>query len=33
VALYKSSSSARDRELILESATVIRMILMQPGLE
>jgi hypothetical protein len=30
VALYNSSSSARDRELILESATELRMILMQP---
>jgi hypothetical protein len=31
VALYNSSSSARDRELILESATELRLILMQPG--
>jgi hypothetical protein len=30
VALYNSSSSARDRELILESATELRLILMQP---
>ena len=30
VALYRSASSARDRELILESATELRMILMQP---
>jgi len=30
VALYNSSSSASDRELILESATELRMILMQP---
>jgi hypothetical protein len=30
VALYQSSSSARDRELILESATELRMILLQP---
>jgi hypothetical protein len=30
VALYHSSCSARDRELILESATELRMILMQP---
>lgn len=33
VALYNSSSSARDRELILESATELRMILMQPGID
>ena len=33
VALYNSSSSARDRELILESATELRMILMQPGMD
>jgi hypothetical protein len=32
VALYNSSLSERDRELILESATELRMILMQPGL-
>ena len=30
VALYNSSKSARDRELILETATEIRLILMQP---
>jgi hypothetical protein len=30
VALYHSSSSARDREFILEAATEIRLILMQP---
>jgi hypothetical protein len=33
VALYDSSPSARDRELILESATELRLILMQPGLD
>ena len=33
VALYNSSHSQRDRELILEAATVLRMILMQLGLE
>jgi hypothetical protein len=33
VALYNSSSSAADREFILESATELRMILMQPGIE
>ena len=33
VALYRSSSSARDRELILEVATELRMILMQPGID
>ena len=33
VALYHSSSSARDRELILEIATELRMILMQPGID
>jgi hypothetical protein len=33
VALYHSSSSARDRELILEVATELRMILMQPGID
>jgi hypothetical protein len=33
VALYNSSSSAADRELILESATELRMILMQPGID
>ncbi len=33
VALYNSSSSASDRELILESATELRMILMQPGMD
>ena len=31
--LYNSCHSERDRELILESATELRMILMQPGLE
>ena len=33
VALYHSSSSPRDRELILEVATELRMILMQPDLD
>ena len=33
VALYRSSSSLRDRELILEAATELRMILMQPETE
>ena len=33
VALYHSSSSARDRELILEVATELRLILMQPGID
>lgn len=33
VALYNSACSERDREFILESATEIRMILMQPGLD
>ena len=33
LALYNSSRSARDRELILESATELRIILMQPGIE
>jgi hypothetical protein len=33
VALYNSSRSARDRELILETATEIRLILMQPGID
>jgi hypothetical protein len=33
VALYESSPSARDRELILEYATELRLILMQPGLD
>jgi hypothetical protein len=33
VALYNSSTSARDRELILETATEIRLILMQPGID
>jgi hypothetical protein len=33
VALYNSAHSGRDRELILEAATELRMILMQPGLE
>jgi hypothetical protein len=33
VALYHSSSSARDRELVLEVATELRMILMQPGID
>jgi hypothetical protein len=31
--LYNSCHSGRDRELVLEIATEIRMILMQPGLE
>ena len=33
LALYNSSRSGRDRELILESATELRLILMQPGIE
>jgi hypothetical protein len=33
VALYHSSCSGRDRELILEVATELRLILMQPGLD
>jgi hypothetical protein len=33
VDLYESSSSARDRELILEFATELRVILMQPGID
>jgi hypothetical protein len=33
VALYNSSRSERDRELILETATELRMILMQPGID
>ena len=33
VTLYNSSNSPRDREFILETATEIRMILMQPGIE
>jgi hypothetical protein len=33
VALYNSSPSARDREFILESATELRLILAQPGLD
>ena len=33
VALYNSCHSERDRELILEAATELRMILMQPGIE
>jgi hypothetical protein len=33
VALYNSARSERDREFILETATEIRMILMQPGLD
>jgi hypothetical protein len=33
VALYNSSNSPRDREFILETATEVRMILMQPGIE
>ena len=33
VAIYNSCSSGRDREFILESATELRMILMQPGLD
>jgi hypothetical protein len=33
VDLYHSSSSPRDRELILEVATELRMILMQPGID
>ena len=33
VALYNSSHSERDRELILEAAMELRMILMRPGIE
>jgi len=33
VALYNSARSERDRELILESAAELRIILMQPGLD
>jgi hypothetical protein len=33
VALYYECSSGRDREFILESATELRMILMQPGID
>jgi hypothetical protein len=33
VALYNSARSERDRELVLESATQLRLILMQPGLD
>ncbi len=33
VALYNSASTGRDREFILEAATELRMILMQPGLD
>ncbi|MCX6626282.1 MAG: hypothetical protein NTW28_01445 [Candidatus Solibacter sp.] len=33
ISLYNSSRSQRDRELILEAATVLRVILMQPGLD
>jgi hypothetical protein len=33
VALYHSAHSERDRELILETATELRLILMQPGLD
>jgi hypothetical protein len=33
VALYNSACSERDRELVLEAATQLRMILMQPGIE
>jgi hypothetical protein len=33
VSLYNSSRSERDRELILETATELRMILMQPGID
>ena len=33
VALYNSCHSERDRELILEAATELRMILLQPGTE
>ena len=32
VALYNASASPRDREFILETATEIRIILMQPGI-
>jgi hypothetical protein len=33
VALYSSARSERDRELVLESATQLRLILMQPGID
>jgi len=33
VALYNSSNSGRDRELVLEAAAELRIILMQPGLD
>lgn len=33
LALYNSSRSERDRELILEAATELRLILMQPGID
>jgi len=33
VALFNSCGSARDREFILEAATELRMILMQPGID
>ena len=33
VALYNSAHSDRDREFILEAATELRLLLMQPGLE
>ena len=33
VAIYNSCPSGRDREFILESATELRMILMQPGID
>ena len=33
VALYSSAASAHDRDLVLEAATELRLILMQPGLE
>jgi hypothetical protein len=33
VSLYHASASPRDRELILEIATELRMILMQPGID
>jgi hypothetical protein len=33
VALYNSARSERDRELVLESATQLRLILMQPGID
>ena len=33
ISLYNSAGSERDRELILEAATELRLILMQPSLD